>query len=132
MGQTAEQMAKSHSISRADQDALAHRSHTLASQAWAEGKLTQEVMTAHVPPYKSFIEQDNNIRTNSQLEGYAKLKPVFDRKYGSVTAANSTPLTDGAAAVMLMNESKAKAMGYEILGYIRSYAFSAIGVLRIC
>ena len=128
MGQTAEQMAKSHSISRADQDALAHRSHTLASQAWAEGKLTQEVMTAHVPPYKSFIEQDNNIRTNSQLEGYAKLKPVFDRKYGSVTAANSTPLTDGAAAVMLMNESKAKAMGYEILGYIRSYAFSAIGV----
>ncbi|MCF2863519.1 acetyl-CoA C-acyltransferase FadI [Pseudoalteromonas sp. Cnat2-41] len=128
MGQTAEQMAKSHSISRADQDALAHRSHTLASQAWAEGKLAQEVMTAHVPPYKSFIEQDNNIRTNSQLEGYAKLKPVFDRKYGSVTAANSTPLTDGAAAVMLMNESKAKAMGYEILGYIRSYAFSAIGV----
>ncbi|MFY8272849.1 acetyl-CoA C-acyltransferase FadI [Pseudoalteromonas sp. SSDWG2] len=128
MGQTAEQMAKTHSISRADQDALAHRSHTLASQAWAEGKLAQEVMTAHVPPYKSFIEQDNNIRANSELASYAKLKPVFDRKYGSVTAANATPLTDGAAAVLLMNESKAKAMGYEILGYIRSYAFTAIGV----
>ncbi|WP_105190480.1 acetyl-CoA C-acyltransferase FadI [Pseudoalteromonas sp. T1lg48] len=128
MGQTAEQMAKTHNISRADQDALAHRSHTLASQAWAEGKLAQEVMTAHVPPYKSFIEQDNNIRANSELASYAKLKPVFDRQYGSVTAANATPLTDGAAAVLLMNESKAKAMGYEILGYIRSYAFTAIGV----
>ncbi|MEM0515367.1 acetyl-CoA C-acyltransferase FadI [Pseudoalteromonas sp. YIC-827] len=128
MGQTAEQMAKTHNISRADQDALAHRSHTLASQAWAEGKLAQEVMTAHVPPYKSFIEQDNTIRANSELASYAKLKPVFDRKYGSVTAANATPLTDGAAAVLLMNESKAKAMGYEILGYIRSYAFTAIGV----
>ncbi|MEO2266853.1 acetyl-CoA C-acyltransferase FadI [Pseudoalteromonas pernae] len=128
MGQTAEQMAKTHNISRADQDALAHRSHTLASQAWAEGKLAQEVMTAHVPPYKSFIEQDNNIRGNSELASYAKLKPVFDRKYGSVTAANATPLTDGAAAVLLMNESKAKALGYEILGYIRSYAFTAIGV----
>ncbi|WP_105200709.1 MULTISPECIES: acetyl-CoA C-acyltransferase FadI [unclassified Pseudoalteromonas] len=128
MGQTAEQMAKTHNISRADQDALAHRSHTLAGQAWAEGKLAQEVMTAHVPPYKSFIEQDNNIRANSELASYAKLKPVFDRKYGSVTAANATPLTDGAAAVLLMNESKAKAMGYEILGYIRSYAFTAIGV----
>lgn len=128
MGQTAEQMAKTHSISREDQDAMAHRSHTLAAQAWAEGKLTQEVMSAHVPPYNSFIEQDNNIRTNSDLAGYAKLKPVFDRKYGSVTAANATPLTDGAAAVLMMSESKAKALGYDILGYVRSFAFSAIGV----
>lgn len=80
MGQTAEQMAKTHNISRADQDALAHRSHTLASQAWADGKLKDEVMTAHVAPYKSFIEQDNNIRHNSSIEGYAKLKPAFDRQ----------------------------------------------------
>ncbi|TMP76606.1 acetyl-CoA C-acyltransferase, partial [Pseudoalteromonas ruthenica] len=62
MGQTAEQMAKTHSISRADQDAMAHRSHSLAAKAWADGLLAEEVMTAHVPPYKSFIEQDNNIR----------------------------------------------------------------------
>ncbi|MCF2916734.1 acetyl-CoA C-acyltransferase FadI [Pseudoalteromonas sp. Cn5-37] len=128
MGQTAEQMAKTHSISREDQDALAHRSHTLASQAWADGKLKNEVMTAHVAPYKSFIEQDNNIRHNSTVEGYAKLKPVFDRQHGSVTAANATPLTDGAAAVLMMSESKAKALGYDILGYVRSFAFSAIGV----
>ncbi|KZN64779.1 3-ketoacyl-CoA thiolase [Pseudoalteromonas luteoviolacea CPMOR-1] len=128
MGDTAEQMAKTHGISREEQDALAHRSHSLAAKAWDEGLLSPEVMTAHVEPYKSFIDRDNNIRANSSLEGYAKLRPVFDRKHGSVTAANATPLTDGAAAVLMMSESKAKALGYEILGYVRSYAFSAIGV----
>ncbi|MEJ6473291.1 acetyl-CoA C-acyltransferase FadI [Pseudoalteromonas piscicida] len=128
MGQTAEQMAKTHGISRADQDAMAHRSHSLAAKAWSQGLLNNEVMAAHVEPYKSFIDKDNNIRENSSLEGYAKLKPVFDRKHGSVTAANATPLTDGAAAVLMMSESKAKALGYDILGYVRSFAFSAIGV----
>ncbi|NSY33462.1 acetyl-CoA C-acyltransferase FadI [Pseudoalteromonas sp. JC28] len=128
MGQTAEQMAKTHGISRADQDAMAHRSHTLAAKAWSESLLNNEVMAAHVEPYKSFIDKDNNIRENSSLESYAKLKPVFDRQHGSVTAANATPLTDGAAAVLMMSESKAKALGYDILGYVRSFAFSAIGV----
>jgi acetyl-CoA acyltransferase len=128
MGQTAEQMAKTHGISRADQDALAHRSHTLASTAWSEGKIQGEVMTAFPEPYKKWIEQDNNIRHDSTLEGYAKLRPAFDRQYGTVTAANSTPLTDGAAAIILMREGKAKELGLEIMGYIRSYAFSAIGV----
>ena len=128
MGQTAEQMAKTHNISRADQDALAHRSHTLATQTWDSGVLADEVMTAHVPPYKSFFDRDNNIRTNSKLESYAKLRPVFDRKHGTVTAANSTPLTDGASAVILMSEGRAKALGYQPIGYIKSYAFSAIDV----
>lgn len=128
MGQTAEQMAKSHHISRHDQDALAHRSHTLASEAWKCGNITDEVMTAFPEPYKKWLDKDNNIRYDSTLEGYAKLRPAFDRQYGTVTAANSTPLTDGAAAVMLMREGKAKELGLEPLGYIRSYAFSAIGV----
>ncbi|MGL0947539.1 acetyl-CoA C-acyltransferase FadI [Vibrio vulnificus] len=128
MGQTAEQMAKTHGITRAEQDALAHRSHTLASQAWRDGKIAGEVMTAFPEPYKKWIAEDNNIRHDSTLEGYAKLRPAFDRQYGSVTAANSTPLTDGAAAVLLMREGRAKELGMEILGYIRGYAFSAIGV----
>ncbi len=128
MGQTAEQMAKTYNISRGDQDALAHRSHTLASQTWDSGILKDEVMTAHVPPYKAFIERDNNIRDNSSLESYAKLRPAFDRKHGSVTAANSTPLTDGASAVLLMSESRVKALGYQPIGYIKSYAFTAIDV----
>lgn len=128
MGQTAEQMAKSHGISRAAQDELAHRSHTLAAQAWAEGKLAGEVFAAHVPPYRAALERDNNIREGSDLASYAKLKPVFDRVHGSVTAANATPLTDGSAAVMLMREGRARELGLEPLGYIRSFAFSAIDV----
>ncbi|EGR0750006.1 acetyl-CoA C-acyltransferase FadI [Vibrio vulnificus] len=128
MGQTAEQMAKTHGITRAEQDALAHRSHTLASQAWRDGKIAGEVMTAFPEPYKKWMAEDNNIRHDSTLEGYAKLRPAFDRQYGSVTAANSTPLTDGAAAVLLMREGRAKELGMEIIGYIRGYAFSAIGV----
>ncbi|MDK9738289.1 acetyl-CoA C-acyltransferase FadI [Vibrio sp. D404a] len=128
MGQTAEQMAKTHGITREEQDALAHRSHSLAAQAWQDGKIQDEVMTAFPAPYKKYISEDNNIRKDSTLEGYAKLRPAFDRQYGSVTAANATPLTDGAAAVMLMREGKAKELGLEVLGYIRGFAFSAIGV----
>jgi len=128
MGQTAEQMAKTYGITREDQDALAHRSHTLATQCWQEGKLADEVMTAHCEPYKSFIDKDNCIRENSVLESYAKLRPIFDRKHGSVTAATSSPLTDGASAILLMREGRAKELGYKPLGYIKSYGFSAIDV----
>ena len=128
MGQTAEQMAKTHGITRAEQDALAHRSHTLATKSWQEGKLAGEVMSTHSEPYKSFIDKDNCIRENSELASYAKLKPVFDRKYGTVTAATSTPLTDGASAILLMREGRAKELGYKPLGYIRSYGFAAIDV----
>ena len=128
MGQTAEQMAKTYNISRQDQDALAHRSHTLAAKSWQQGKLAGEVMTAHPEPYQSFIEKDNCIRENSVLASYAKLRPVFDRKHGTVTAATSTPLTDGGAAILLMREGKAKELGYKPLGYIRSYGFAAIDV----
>jgi len=128
MGQTAEQMAKSHGITRDEQDALAHRSHSRAAESWNEGKLANEVMTAYAEPFKGALEVDNNVRFDSKLESYAKLRPVFDKKHGSVTAANATPLTDGASAVLMMTESKAKALGYTPLGYIKSYAFTAIDV----
>lgn len=112
MGDTAEQMAKTYGITREQQDALAHRSHQRAAQAWSDGKLKEEVMTAFIPPYKQPLAEDNNIRGNSSLADYAKLRPAFDRKHGTVTAANSTPLTDGAAAVILMTESRAKELGW--------------------
>jgi len=128
MGQTAEQMAKSHNISREEQDALAHRSHSKAAQSWNDGKLDDEVMTAWSEPFTGSLDKDNNIRFDSTVEGYKKLRPVFDKKHGTVTAANATPLTDGASAVLMMTESKAKALGYKPLGYIKSYAFSAIDV----
>src|SRR6202035_5761852 len=68
----------------------------------------------------------NGIRADASLAALEKLKPVFDRHYGSLTAGNSTPLTDGGAAVLLMSEEKAKALGYTPLGYIRSWAFTAL------
>ena len=125
MGQSAEQMAKDWGIKREDQDALALRSHQLAHQAWEEGKLDDEVMHANFPPFKKTLLRDENIRFDSTPEKMAKLKPAFDKKYGSITAANATPLTDGASAVILMSEKKAKAMGIKPLGFIKSYAFSA-------
>lgn len=128
MGDTAEQMAKTHQISRRDQDELTLRSHNLAHQAWENGWLSDEVMTAYAEPYTSHLSRDNNIRAGGDIDKLAKLKPVFDRRHGSVTAANSTPLTDGASAILMMTESRAKAEGLPIMGYIRSYAFAAIDV----
>lgn len=128
MGQNAEQMARDHGISRVDQDALAHRSHRLAAKAWEDGKLDDEVMTAYVEPFTSALSKDNNVRADSTLESYAKLRPAFDRKNGTLTAANSTGLTDGASAILMMKESKAKALGYTPLGFIKSYGFAATQV----
>lgn len=85
-------------------------------------------MAAFVPPWKAPIEQDNNVRMDAKAADYARLRPAFDRQHGTVTAANSTPLTDGAAAVILMREGRAKELGIQPLGYLRSYAFTAIDV----
>jgi len=128
MGDTAEQMAKSHGITRQQQDELAHRSHSLAAKAWENGYLDAQVMTAQVPPYREALQKDNNIRMNSELGQYAKLRPAFDLRHGTVTAATSTPLTDGAAAVLMMSESRARELGLRPLGYLKSFAFAAIDV----
>jgi acetyl-CoA acyltransferase len=72
------------------------------------------------------VTRDNGIRGDTSLEKLAQLKPAFDRQYGTVTAGNASPLTDGASAVLLMSEEKAKALGYEPLGYIRGYAYAAL------
>jgi acetyl-CoA acyltransferase len=126
MGQAAEKMAKENGISRADQDALAHRSHLNAANAWQQGWFDEQVISVIMGPDYQAISKDNLIRAGSEIDKYAKLKPVFDRENGSVTAANSSPLTDGASAVVLMSESKAKTLGYTPLGYIKSFAFAAI------
>lgn len=128
MGESAEAMAKAWNVSRAEQDDIAHASHSNAAKAWKEGYWEDFVMTAFVPDSQGNVKplrDDNLVRKNSERAGYDKLKPVFDKKLGTVTAANSSPLTDGASAMILMSEEKAKAMGYESLGYIRGYAFSA-------
>jgi len=127
MGQSAEKMAKLNSISREEQDHFALRSHRLAAAGTTDGRLTAEIMPVYVPPrFDSVLTSDNGIREDTSYEQLSALKPVFDRKYGSVTAGNSSPLTDGAAAVLLMNEEKAKSLGYPPLGFIRSYAYAAL------
>jgi acetyl-CoA acyltransferase len=127
MGQSAEKMAKENGISREAQDELALRSHQRAAAATADGRLPAEI----APWFGSAgmdqpLATDNGIRADTSLEALAALRPVFDRKYGSVTAGNSSPLTDGAAAVLLMAEEKAAALGYQPLAYLRSYAVSAV------
>ena len=126
MGEAAEKMARENGISRQDQDAFAHRSHKYASRAWKEGFFTDQVMTVHAPPDFSGFPGDNLVRADSNLDDYAALRPVFDRRHGTITAGNSSPLTDGAAALVLMREDYARAQGFQVLGFIRSYAFTAL------
>ncbi len=127
MGDSAEKMAKENGITREAQDAYAISSHEKATAAWAEGVFDNEVMPYRIPPkYETTISRDTIPRSDSTVEKLASLRPVFDRRYGSVTAANSSPLTDGAAAILLMEGSVAKSLGYEPLAYIRSYGFAAL------
>jgi acetyl-CoA acyltransferase len=126
MGEAAEKMAKENGISRAEQDAIAHRSHVNAARAWSDGTYAAEVMHVISRPGGEPIAEDNVVRKDSTLEAYAKLPPVFDRRHGTITAGNSSPLTDGASALLLMRESKAKALGHDPLGYLRSYAYAAV------
>jgi acetyl-CoA acyltransferase len=125
MGQSAEKMAKENGISREEQDRIALMSHQRAHAATQDGRLTGEI-APWFGAGDEVIQEDNGIRADTSMEQLANLKPVFDRKYGTVTAGNSSPLTDGAAAVLLMAEEKAKALGHEPLAYIRSYAVSAV------
>lgn len=127
MGQSAEKMAKENRVTREEQDRWALRSHRLAAQGTADGRLTAEI--APWFPERTggaVVAADNGIRGDTSLEQMAKLRPVFDRRYGSVTAANSSPLTDGASAVLLMAEEVARALGYEPLAFLRSYAVAAV------
>jgi acetyl-CoA acyltransferase len=127
MGESAEKMAKQNGISREAQDRWALRSHQLAAAGTADGRLTAEIAQFYVPPkYEQVVTSDNGIRADTSYEKLASLKPVFDRRYGSVTAGNASPLTDGASAVLLMSEEKAAALGYKPLGFIRSYAYAAL------
>jgi acetyl-CoA acyltransferase len=127
MGESAEKMAKENGITREEQDRWALRSHQLAAAATEDGRLTREIAAFYVPPrYEQVVTSDNGIRADTSLEKLSTLKPVFDRKYGSVTAGNASPLTDGASAVLLMSEEKASALGYKPLGFIRSYAYAAL------
>jgi acetyl-CoA acyltransferase len=127
MGQSAEKMAKENGISREAQDRIALMSHLRAAAGTADGRLTSEIVPWFGGPEMDEVAtSDNGIRPDTSLDALASLKPVFDRRYGTVTAGNASPLTDGAALVLLMAEEKAHALGYEPLAFVRSYAASAV------
>lgn len=127
MGQSAELMAQKNGITREAQDRFALQSHTRAAAATESGRFSDELMHVIVPPrYDDVVSTDNLIRADTTLEKLAQLRPVFDRRFGSITAGNSSPLTDGASAVLLMSEERAKTLGITPIGYIRSYAYAAL------
>jgi acetyl-CoA acyltransferase len=127
MGQSADKMAKLNGISRETQDRFALRSHELAARGLDDGRLAAEIVPLPVPPaYDSMLATDNGVRRDSSYEQLAQLNPVFDRQYGTVTAGNASPLTDGASAVLLMSEERARSLGYAPLAFIRSYAYAAV------
>lgn len=127
MGQSAEKMAQENGIRREAQDELAYQSHKRAAEAWKRGKFDDEVMHVAVPPrYDRISSKDNIVREDTTPEALALLKPAFDKRYGTITAGNASPLTDGAAALVLTSEERARALGLKPLGFVRSYAYAAL------
>jgi acetyl-CoA acyltransferase len=132
MGQTAEILAREFTVTREEQDQFALMSQQRAEKALAAGYLAEEIAPVPLPPaYQLFQTQDEGLRANQTLVALAKLKPSFDPLIGTVTAGNSSQITDGAAALILMPESKAKEMGVQPLGYIRAYAAAALQPSRM-
>jgi len=127
MGQACEKMAHENDISRISQDEIAMLSHRRAASAAEEGRFAQQIVpTFPRPGYDRAVTRDNGVRADSTAEALAGLRPVFDKRYGTLTAGNSSPITDGASVVLLMSEQRAKDLGYEPLGYIRSFAWAAL------
>jgi acetyl-CoA acyltransferase len=124
MGESAEKMAVRNEISRQAQDEFAVRSHHRAAAAIASGRFRDEVAPVELPSGK-WVHEDTIVRGDTSVEKLAKLRPVF-AKHGSLTAGNSSPLTDGASAVLLMSEEKAKALGYTPLARFASWAYVGV------
>jgi len=124
MGQDCDNMVAKHGVSAEEQNKLAIISHDLAEKAWEDGHHAKEVVPIQIPPKFKYIHKDNGIRAGSKLEKLAKLRPVFDKKNGTLNAANSSFLTDGSAVVLLMTESKAIELGLKPKAEIINYSFT--------
>lgn len=123
MGLTAENIAKDPflGITRQEQDDYAIRSHRRAATAWDKGLYADEVVPMYVPERNAYVERDNGIRMDAGQETFRVMKPVFDRRHGSVTPTNASQITDAAAAILLMEEEKAKSLGLPVLGHLKEY-----------
>ncbi len=121
MGQTAEILAKDFGITRAEQDQFALQSHQRATATWERCFYKGETAPMTLPS-GSVIDKDSGPRPNQTIEALSKLKPLFDTSWGSVTAGNSCPITDGACALVLMPPDRAFSLGLTPLGFVRDYA----------
>jgi acetyl-CoA acyltransferase len=127
MGESCEKMAKENDISRRAQDEIALLSHQRAAAAQAAGRFDAQVVPVFAPPgYDRAVAADNGVRSDSSFEALTELRPVFDRKFGTLTAGNSSPITDGGAAILLMSERRARSLKRRPLGFLRSWAFAAV------
>ncbi|MEW5912119.1 MAG: acetyl-CoA C-acyltransferase [Thermodesulfobacteriota bacterium] len=126
MGENCERLTKRLGISRREQDEYALLSHQRAAAATAAGRLARQIVPAYVPPFKEAVTQDNGFRGDTTLDKLGRLRPVFDRRFGTVTAGNSSFLTDGAGAVLLMSEEAAARLGCRPLAYVRAAAAAAL------
>ncbi len=127
MGQTAEILAREFAITREDQDRFSLRSHRRACNAIQQQYFKSEIVPVPIPPkYNQICSEDDGPRAQQTIEALQKLRPYFDRLTGTVTAGNASQITDGASAVLLMKESRAQAMGYTPLGYLKEYAYAAL------
>lgn len=127
MGEHAEMMAKLNLISREDQDRFAVESHKRAAAAQAAGYFDSEIVPIWpAPKYSNCVDKDNIIRQDTSVEAMATLRPAFDKKYGTLTAANSSPLTDGASITLIGDEQRVKSLGYQPKAIIRDTVFVAV------
>lgn len=130
MGETAELVAREAGITREMQDAYAAESHKRALAA--KDKLGEEICPAYIAPtFKKALAEDNGPRTDSTPEKLSKLRPVFERRTGSVTAGNASQVTDGAVALLVMSESRAEKEGYEPLGRLVAYSYVGLDPARM-
>lgn len=129
MGETAEVLAREHGITREKQDAFALESHQRAIAA--REKLEAEICPIYPPNTKALVTNDNGPRKEQTMEALAKLKPVFDRKNGTVTAGNASQITDGAVALLVMSEMKAAELGMTPLGVLTGYAYAGCDPQRM-
>lgn len=125
MGESADKLAASFEVSRADQDEYSMASHHRAARARSEGVLREEIEPVSVPPDFEPIADDNGIRPDTDLDKLSRLPPAFVKPYGTVTAGNSSFLTDGASAVLLMSREDAERRGYSPNAALRDYVFTA-------
>jgi acetyl-CoA acyltransferase len=127
MGEHAEMMAKFNLISREDQDRFAVESHHKAAAAQTAGRFNDEIIPIWPSPkYSVCVDKDNIIRADTSIEAMANLKPAFDKKYGSLTAANSSSLTDGASITLIGDEARVRSLGLKPKAMIRDSVFVAV------